>query len=150
MPIDKYLCNVNLPDFQPGPFTVRLKYELKQLYFDKKLSNFYHYVYSSAILGLFVICLLLVFKPQTAHNINSFVFRTDHENALDMLLLAEKDIDISNLPSNIRTVSTEMPNSLSFLEDDKSYLIHKFRNHENKTMIYISEVKNQQQQRILY
>ena len=150
MPIDKYLCNLNPPAFHPGPFTNRLKYELKKFYFDKKGVNYFHFAYSSAILGLFVICLFLILKPQAAHQINSYVFRNDVESTLDMLLLAERDIDISSFPANIRTVSSEMTTSLPFLEEDKSYLIHKFRNHENKTMIYVSEVKNSQQSRVLY
>ena len=143
MPIDKFLCNIDLPDFQPGPFAVRLKYEIKKLYFERRLSRAMHYVYSSAILGLFVLCMTLVLHPQTALRMNNYVFKNS-DDALDMLLLPERDIDISNFPSNIRTVSADV-NSLPFIEEDKSYLIHKFRNHENRTVIYVSEVKKAQQ-----
>ena len=149
MPIDKYLYNVNAPDFPPGPFAVRLKFELKQLFFDKKIGSFFHYAYSTAILGLVAICLLLIMKPHAANNINHFVFR-GKDSTLDKLLVAERDIDMSSFTSSIRNVSAEMNQSLQFLEDDKSYLIHKFKDHENKTLIYVSEVKQSQQQRILY
>ena len=149
MPIDKYLCSLKLPEFQPGPFTVRLKYELKRIYFDQKLSKSFHYAYSSTIFSLFVICLLFIFRPQVAQKINNFVLG-GNDNTLDMLLLAERDIDISNFPSTIRTVSADITSSLPFIEEDKSYLIHKFRNHDNKTFIYFSEIKGPQEHRILY
>ena len=148
MPIDKFLYEVKAPSFHPGPFAIRLKYELKQLVFEKKAGRLFHFAYSTAIFSLLVLCLVFIMKPQTAHNINNLVFR-DNDAALDMLLLAEKDIDISDFSSNIRTISTDT-SSLHFIEEDKSYLIHKFRNQENKTLIYVSEVKSSQQNKILY
>jgi hypothetical protein len=111
-----------------------------------------HLVYSTTILSLFVICFLFILKPNTAQSINTFVFGDNSKNhdALDLLLLAEKDIDLSNFPANIRTVSNEMNSSLPFIEEDKSYLLYKFRNHENKTLIYVSEVRKPQQPRKLH
>ena len=149
MPIDKYLCNVALPDFPPGPFAVRLKYEIKKLYFEKSVGKILHFAYSTAIFGLLVLCMIFILKPQTAHNVNSFVFK-DNDATLDMLLLAERDIDISSFTSNERFLTAES-STLPFIEEDKSYLIHKFRNHENQTLIYISELKSSQaQHKILY
>jgi hypothetical protein len=82
---------------------------------------------------------------------NTLVFGNQHDETLDMLLLAEKDIDITNVPSYIRTVSASSPqSSLPFIEEDKSYLLHKFRNQSNQMMIYISEVKQTQQPKVLY
>ena len=149
MLIDRYLCDIDTPYFQPGPFSVRLKYELKQSFFDKKSSKTLHLAYASAVLSLFVVCSLLVVRPHTAQRLNSLVFG-EQTSTLDMLLLTESDIDVSNFPSHIRRVSHQMNSSLPFIEEDKSYLLHKFRNHDNKTLIFISEVKRTQPIRTLY
>ena len=149
MPIDKFLYNVDLPNFHPGPFNVRLKYELKQIFFDRKLGKYFHLVYSSAIFSLLIVCLILVVKPHTASNINNFVFG-GKDSTLDKLLLAERDIDFATLSSTLRNVSAEVNSALPFLEDDKSYLLHKIRDHENKTVIYVSELKSLHRQKILY
>jgi len=148
MHIDKYLCDLEAPFYQPGPFSVRLKYELKQAFFDRRSGSIIHFAYSTAIFSLLIVCTLLVFRPYTAHQINSFVFG-GQETTLDMLLLTENDIDISNFPSNVRAVSQELNSALPFLEEDKPYLVHKFRNHENQMLIYISEVRPRQS-RTLY
>ena len=149
MHIDKYLCDVEQPDFLPGPFSVRLKYEIKQKFFDKRNVNYFHLAYSGTIFGLLLICSFLVLKPDTASTINKIVFGNQTET-LDMLLLSDKDIDLSNYSSNIRTVSSDINSTLPFIEEDKSYLIHKFRDHQNKTLIYISEVKKNHQPKTLY
>ena len=148
MHIDKYLCDLEAPFHKPGPFSARLKYELKQAFFDRRTGNAVHYAYSSAIFSLLIVCTLLVFKPYTAQRINSFVFG-GQDNTLDMLLLTENDIDISNFPSNVRAVSHDLNSAFPFLEEDKPYLLHKFRNHENQMLIYISEVRPRQS-RTLY
>jgi hypothetical protein len=148
MPIDKFLCDVDLPQFHPGPFSVRLKYELKQLYFEKKVRNVFHFVYSSVILSLIVVCSLFIFKPQVPYNINSFVFNGE-DTTLEQLLFAERGADGSNFLDNIRTLSSDLGH-LPFIEEDRSYLIQRFRNNENQSLFYISEVKNQVQHRILY
>ncbi|MDD4155924.1 MAG: hypothetical protein PHY08_05060 [Candidatus Cloacimonetes bacterium] len=150
MHIDKYLCNVEKPEFLPGPFSVRLKYELKQKYFDKKNGLSLHYIYGTTLASLLVICAFLVAKPHTAQSINNFVFGDTKEETLDMLLLSEHDIDLSNYPNSIRTVSSENNSTLPFIEEDKSYLIHKFKDQNNKTLIYISEVKKSLQPKTLY
>jgi len=140
MHIDKYLCDVETPCSQPGPFSNRLKYELKQTFFDRRFSNIIHYIYSIAIFCLLFVCSVFIFNPHAAHKVNSIVFG-EKDSTLDMILLTENDIDISNFPANIRTVSNQMNSALPFIEEDKSYLVHKFKNHENKTLIYISEVR---------
>jgi len=149
MHIDKYLCDIDTPCFQPGPFSVRLKYELKQSFFDKATSKVLHLVYSLAVFGFFIVCTVFVLQPHTAHRVNAFVFG-DQSATLDMLLLTENDIDVSNFTSHMRRVTNQMNSSLPFIEEDKSYLLHKFRNHDNRTLIFISEVKRSQPVRTLY
>jgi hypothetical protein len=144
MHIDKYLCDVKKPTFLPGPFSVRLKYELKQAIFDKKPVSSFHLVYSSAIICLFILCTVFVLNPTTAQRLHTLVFPENQTDTLDLLLMAERDIDLSNYPTTFRTVASELENTLPFLENNKSYLIHKFRNTEDKAFIYISEVKNSQ------
>jgi len=151
MHIDKFLCDIEAPFHQPGPFSARLKYDLKRNFFDRRQGKAIHYAYSSAIFSLLIVCTLLVFRPYTAQKVNSFVFGNGDTNTttLDMLLLTENDIDISNFPANIRPVTHQLNSALPFIEEDKSYLLQKFRNHENKMLIYISEVRPRQS-RTLY
>jgi hypothetical protein len=144
MHIDKYLCDVNLPEFQPGPFAVRLKYELKQSFFDKrKTAWMFHFVYSTAILGLLAICIFLVVNPHVANNMNTIVFGEQEttESSLEMLLLAERDIDVSNFPSGIRTVSSNTYSPLPFIEENTVYVIYKFTNEYNQTLFYINQIR---------
>ena len=141
MHIDKYLCDYETPDFQPGPFSGRLKYELRQSFFTKRNLSSLHIAYTSALLCLLLLCSVFVLNPQVAQSLNYYVFGNLNDDSQDVLLLPERDIDLSQYPSNIRTVSTTSNQSLPFIEEDKSYIIHKFRNCDNKTLYYISEIK---------
>ena len=149
MPIDNYLCEIDNPHFVPGPYSLRLKYELKKYYYERKPTPVAHFIYRVTILSLLVVCGLFVLKPYTATKLNALVFG-EKQDLLDMFLLAEKDIDISNFPPNVRTFSTDSDITLPFIEVDKPYLIHKFVNHDNKTLFYISEVKSTKSTKILY
>jgi len=140
MHIDKYLCDVKRPNFLPGPFSIRLKYELRQTIFEKKVNHTLHYVYATAVLCLLILCTIFVSKPQTAERLNILVFG-DKTQSLDMLVLTDRNIDLSNFPTHVKTVSSDMNTALPFIEENKSYLIHKFKNHEDKVLFYISEVK---------
>ena len=124
----------------PGPFAVSLKFQLRQTIFEKKASHSVHYVYATAILCMMILCTIFVAKPQTAERLNILVFG-DKTETLDILLFADRNIDLTNYPSHIKTVSSDMNTALPFIEENKSYLIHKFRNNEDKILFYISEVK---------
>ena len=150
MPIDKFLYDLEKPDFFPGPFAIRLKYEMKQVLFAAKQKQYHHLSYTLAIVSLSLMCIMLILKPSAAQSLNQFVFGVDNSDTFDMLFSEENDIDLSNLPSNIRAVSTGTSSSFPFIEEDKSYLVYKFKNHENKTLIYFSEVRNPQQTKILH
>ena len=150
MPIDKFLYDLQKPDFFPGPFAIRLKYEMKQVLFAAKQKQFHHLTYALAILCLSSICVMLIIKPSTAQSLNQLVFGADDYDTYDLLFSEENDIDLSNLPSNIRAVSTGANSSFPFIEEDKSYLVYKFKNHENKTLIYFSEVRKPQQAKTLH
>ena len=145
MPIDKYLCNVNLPEFQPGPFSVRLKYELKQNLFDKRRSlGFFHFAYSGAIFGLLLLCIMFVVNPQTANKLNTIVFGEQEDHTLDMLMLAERNMElstISNYSHQIRTVSSNSCSPLPFIQENRMYVIYKFTNPDNQTLVYFNEIR---------
>jgi hypothetical protein len=122
---------------------------MRQVLFQKVSNRSLHIVYCSAIFCLLTLCSILIISPQSAHRANSFVFK-DHTDPLDMLLLAERDIDLSNYPSHIRTVSSEMHSTLPFIEEDKSYIIHRVRNRDDRAVFYISEIRKTQQFSKLY
>ena len=150
MPIDKYLSDIETPDFSPGPFAIRLKYEMKQVIFFERNKPLYHFIYSTAILSLSVICLLLVLKPQTAQSLNLLVFKGEQPEDIDLIYAEESEIDLSKYASNVKAVSSNANTSFPFIEEDKSYIVHKFRNHENKMLIYFSEVRKPQSSKVLH
>ncbi|HOQ80448.1 MAG TPA: hypothetical protein PL063_01770 [Candidatus Cloacimonadota bacterium] len=148
--LSKYLCSVNKPEFQPGPFSVRLKYELKNKFLEQKQSRLLPTISVSLVSVLTVMLSLLIIKPQTAYRLNRLVF--DNNKDIDYLLFnSQEETDYSNLSSQIRPVATNMQNSpLSMIEEDKSYILHKLRDSSNRTIFYISEVKQKVQPKILY
>ena len=147
--LDKLLYGVSTPTFLPGPFANRLKWTMKQEFFEKKTGYSMHLVYSTAIVCLCVLCGTLIWNPQTAQRLNTFV-NGNSENTTESLLLAEREIDLAGYPASIKTVSTEVNSTFPFIEEDKQYIVSKFRNHENKELIYISEVKRPEQPRRSY
>jgi hypothetical protein len=135
MHIDKFLYDVKTPKFQPGPFSVRLKYELKKVMFDKKSNKQLHLIYITSICCLAFICLMLVISPNSAQNINNIVFKNKTNN-FDMILNAENNINLSNIPANMNSLEATLP-----FEENKSYLVHKYINKDGQPLIYVNEIK---------
>ncbi|MCL1827175.1 MAG: hypothetical protein FWG20_03940 [Candidatus Cloacimonetes bacterium] len=150
MPIDKYLSDIETPDFTPGPFALRLKYEMKQVIFYERNKPIYHIVYTAAIISLTCICFLLVLKPTTAQSLNQIVFKHEILEDLDLIYAEESDVDLSKYATKVNAVTNDTNVSFPFIEEDKSYLVHKFRNHENKMLIYFSEVRKPQTTKVLH
>ena len=150
MPIDKYLYDIEIPDFTPGPFAIRLKYEMKQVIFYERNKPFYHILYASALLSLSFICVLFVFKPSAAQSLNHLVFKSAQPEDFDLIYAEESDIDLSKYATNVKAVTGNANASFPFIEEDKSYLVHKFRSNENKMLIYFSEVRKPQTTKVLH
>jgi len=148
MHIDKYLCDIKQPIFPPGPFYVKLKYDLKQAIFDKKPHSYAHLVYCTAIVCLIIICTLLIYKPDTARNLNTLVFGNDTDT-LEMLLLASETTN-TPFPSQFRSVSSDATYYLPFIEEDKPYLIQRVKDSDDKSFYYVREVKQTQHQSKIY
>lgn len=146
--LNKYLCSIDKPDFQPGPFSVRLKYELKNQFFNQKKSYLFPVLNYSFMSLLLLIIGLLVVRPQTALKINQLAF--NKQDNLDFLLLNPDAESLNNnYNDNLQTVSaTNSP--FSMIEEDKSYIVHKLKDETNRTVIYISEVKKKVEPRVLY
>jgi len=150
MPIDKYLFDIKKPDFTPGPFAIRLKYEMKQVLFCDKHKNYANICYGATIISLSFICLLFVLKPSAAQSLNNLVFGYGPHDTIDMLFSEEGDIDLSYYNTSFRNVQSGLNGTLPFIEEDKSYLVQKFKNNDNKTLIYFSEVKQPKTIKILH
>ncbi|MCB5250949.1 MAG: hypothetical protein RBS16_03310 [Candidatus Cloacimonadales bacterium] len=148
--LSKYLCSINKPEFQPGPFSVRLKYEMRNKLFENKQSKLMPVISISLVSVLTIMLTMLILKPNTAYKINSFVF--DNKKDIDYLLFNSQDGgDFSGISDHIKPVSANIQGSpLSMIEEDKSYILHKLRDSSNRTIFYISEVKQKVQPRILY
>lgn len=149
--LNKYLCRINKPDFQTGPFSVRLKYELKNKFFDQKKSHLFPIISVSVMSVMTLMLGMLIIKPQTAYRINQLAF--NHKDNIDFLLFNPDDNnDFSNISENIKPVSSNnlQDSPLSMIEEDKSYILHKLKDDADRTIIYISEVKKKVQPKILY
>ncbi len=148
--LSKYLCSVNKPDFQTGPFSVRLKYELRNKFFEQKQSRLMPVISLSLVSVLTLMVGMLIIKPQTALKLNQLAF--NHKDNMDYLLFnSDENVDFSNIADHIKPVSSDLQNSpLSMIEEDKSYILHKMKDDSNRTIFYISEVKKKVQPRILY
>ncbi len=148
--LSKYLCSVNKPDFQTGPFSVRLKYDLRNKFFEQKERKLMPII-SFSLAGIMTLMLgMLIIKPQTAYRLNQLAF--NHKSNMDYLLFnSDENTDFSNISDHIKPVSGNLNDSpLSMIEEDKSYILHKLKDDANRTIFYISEVKKKVQPRILY
>jgi len=149
MHIDKYLCDIKHPLFPPGPFYCKLKYDLKQSIFEKKAHTYAHLIYCTTIVCLVILCSLLIYKPQTARDLNTIVFGQDTDT-LDMLLQAGDSYDSYVYNAYLRTVSSSDAYYLPFIQEDKPYLIQRVKDNDDKSFYYVREVKQTQQQSKIY
>lgn len=145
MRVSKYLSEIKAPEYLPGPFGVRLKYELKQEFLDRK-RNFWVPVLSSSLAFGFAFMSFLIVKPETAIKLHQMAFNDNRQ--MDYLLMHNQNENLEDYNSKLKPVSTESP--FSMMEDDKSYIIHKIKDNDNRTIIYVSEVKKSVQPKVLY
>jgi hypothetical protein len=157
MSIDKYLNRIETPEYDPQPFQTRLKYQLKDQFFAQKRSSWGWYPTLATALSIIMTILttLMVSNPQVAQQIH-YAFSKDQysQDQLDLLL---NNTVASDNRSNLQmqTVSTgkdyyQQVNDLSHLDESKSYIVKRIRDHRNRNVFYISEVKKKKTPKILY
>jgi hypothetical protein len=75
MSIKKYLARIDLPDPQPGPFAVRLKYELRKELFERRPTWGWYPAFSTGLAGSLMILLsLFVVRPHWASALHASLF----------------------------------------------------------------------------
>ncbi len=143
MSIKKYLENINTPEVHPGPFSVRLKYELEKEYFHRKRSFGWYPAFATAALVVMVFAFaVFIFKPDLADKAHYAFWRAEGKQ---YQLFAENSGIAQSAPNSIVDQSNFVPvNNLSNLDESKSYVIKKVRDRNNRSIFYVSEYKGQQ------
>lgn len=138
MSMKKYLESIHCPQYQPGPYGVRLKYELQKEFFGKKqkLSVFPVFSYFAALF-FFTLFILMALKPEFAQRVQ-LVFNPAPDFDLQM-----QGVNIEPRRSKV-LVSGGMvigSDDLSNLDSQKSYIIRRVNASDNGEMFYVNEVE---------
>ncbi len=167
MSIEKYLESVRLPNTQPGPYSVKLKYDLKSKFVAKqRRKSVYLTGFSFASVTLLVFLSLIVYKPEIAISLHHAVLNNtemiNNENLSEEQLIAEQRQAEIELPYegnylgrqyqvSSSTHPAEVPfriMELSQLEDETPYIIRKVKDSNDRHIYFISEVNSSE--RTLY
>ncbi len=157
MSIKKYLENVHVPDTPPGPFSVRLKYELKKEFFERKRSWYPAFATAFASV-MFLLIMGFVARPDIAHNLH-YVLVGEEEQPIEVALedlqeteldtpepfLTDEDIYLANQRiGNVSVVGDSTQGEVAgfpHLDEGKSYIIRRGTDEKKGNVYYISEVK---------
>ncbi len=150
MSMKKYLENVRVPEFPPGPFSVRLKYELKKEFFDRRRSWFP--AFSAAVAALMLALLVtVVIQPDLADRVHyAFIpqvaTQTVAQGESHGKLLS--DAEYRQTVQRLHTIASEgrspaiQVRDLQDLDTDKSYLIRRTTDDGNRSIYFVSEIKS--------
>jgi len=158
MSVEKYLENIELPEENPGPFSVRLKYNLKnQLYERNRKREMLQRFSSNLALLMFVLVSLMIYRPNLAASLHdNLLCRTgiiNGESEDEQLLAEQRQADIE-LPEQGRflgmahTVSTSGRGyspyqimELSDLPEETPYIIRKVKDSNNRHIYIVTEIE---------
>ncbi len=157
MSIKKYLENVRVPETPPGPFSVRLKYELRKEFFERKRSWYPAFATAAAAM-MFLLVMGFVMRPDFAHNLH-YAFAGEKEVVEEVAqiepgevmvdapepFLTEEDIYLANQRiGNVSVVNDSVQGEVAgfpHLVEGKSYIIRRGTDEKKGNVYYISEVK---------
>ncbi len=127
-----YLNSFNVIDVPPGPFSVKLKYDLKnKLFKSNRLQMFFIPAIASFLILISFVSLLII-KPEIAAQIN-YAFTGDKPFPE---FLEQKPIIYTE--GNIRANEVNSIDDLKNLSEDKTYIIRKERK-KGRNIFYINE-----------
>jgi hypothetical protein len=171
MSIKKYLARIEVPDPQPGPFAVRLKYELRRELFEHKKSWGWYPAFSTSLAGgLLAILSILVIEPHWATMVHASLFGRELPKTAPATPVEQPAPQVatslppaSENPNGERIVNgivlppkSENPvrnlvaqadstrsgrNSFPVLDEDKSYIVRRIQVSDNRSVYYVSELK---------
>jgi hypothetical protein len=160
MSVEKYLENVKFTEVNPGPFSVRLKYNLKNYcYEQRRKRDIFLRTSSKLALVMLVLASAMIYKPDLAANLHeNLLCKTgilSNDLAEEEQLIAERRQAEIDLPDEGRylgmwhAVSTggnagNLPYGimgLSELTEEKPYIIRKVRDRNNRYIYIVNEVE---------
>ena len=157
MSVEKYLENIKIPDESPGPFSVRLKYNLKNTYYEKiRRRDMMLKFTSHAGILMFVALSVMIYKPTLAASLHDnllcrtgLITSTDED---DQLIADRRQAEIE-LPENGHylgmryNVSTSATGNLPYqimelsdLPEERPYIIRKVRDRNNRIIYIVNEL----------
>jgi len=176
MSIKKYLARIELPEPQPGPFAMRLKYELRRELFERRRNWGWYPAFSTGLAGgMLVFISVLVVQPHWASTLHASLFGrplpalqqtptlpvpaesgvakrpANPSGETGQALPGERIVNGIALPANPDRLSRNITaqndttrvgrQSFPSLDEDKSYLIRRVKVSGNRSVYYVSELK---------
>lgn len=153
MSIEKYLENIEKPDTNPGPFAVRLKYEMKKELFERNRGWSFYPIASTVAASILLVCVgLLIMKPNIADNVH-YALSGKNEGLKNIVFVDEGEYLGQKSDSNSDYANVGefyQVSDLSKLDKSKSYMIKKIRGRRNDVIFYVSEMKPTKKPKVVY
>ncbi len=149
MSMKKYLRSVEIPDLHPGPFAVRLKYELKNDFLRKKHFSLVPVFSAGAWVVVLLVTGLFIMKPDIPSKLHYAIWKTQPLPAQTQAKNYYQPVSVSNTG----IIDRENEDSLTGfgqLEEDKTYLVRKIKDANNKFIFYVSEIKTDKTPKVIY
>jgi|SRR5690554_3418768 hypothetical protein len=159
MSVEKYLENIKLPEDSPGPFSVRLRYNLKNQLYERhrKRERLQKFVGNLALV-MFILVSVMIYRPNLAATLHdNLLCRTgiiNNGNEDEKQLLAEQRQAEIELPDQGRflgmahSVSTSGRGyspyqimELSDLPEETPYIIRKVKDSNNRHIYILTEIE---------
>ncbi|MBW6516332.1 MAG: hypothetical protein K0B81_06940 [Candidatus Cloacimonetes bacterium] len=169
MSVEKYLENIETPEIDPGPFSVRLKYNLKNyLYERRRKRETFLKLTSNVGIFLFIMTSIMIYKPDLAASLHDNLLcktgiistgQIDEEQLMAERRQAEIDLPEEGTYLGWRYYTSSSMNSsspyqimeLSDLPEETPYVIRKVRDRNNRYVYIVSEMEaNQNSRHSLY
>lgn len=160
MSVEKYLKNIKEPEIKPGPFSVRLKYNLKNYLYEKRRKReIYLTVTSRMGIVLLIAVSFMVYNPQLASSLHenllarTGIINQSQEEERQQLIVERRQSEIElpedgryfGMRHNVSTGSSSDSNpfqimELSDLPEDIPFIIRKVRDNNNRVIYIINEI----------
>jgi len=155
MSIEKYLESIKIPEKHPGPFAVRLKYQLQKEFFESRRRSYFFPAFATTAAMLFLLLAsMFIIKPELAENVHYAIWK-DQDQKLENILFVDEGEFIGQ-KSKTGTVPNTFDgefyqvSDLSKLDKNKSYIIKKVQAKKQDNVFYVSEIKGNNKPKVIY
>ena len=147
MSIEKYLSHIKLKEVPPGPFSVRLKYELTRSLFEKQRNIGFYPVFATAMAAVMLfMSLAFVFNPDLADKAH-YAFSRNEDKPSELFTNSQSEVRSSSIVGQGQVYQVS---DLSMLDDTKSYIVRPAKDSRNGKMYFVSEIDNRNKPKIVY